>query len=256
MRKKQRVLEELAPGSERSRRFNVENDDPAELSECGNFESLFRGFREFIYDLVMPRDQVRELFEGPNGNCEALFSSAYWPVAFDMYFCDSLLNAMFGPAATQHAPPGSYPGYFRELFERGLTAEGGWNNRYLHHVLLGHYLDRDGARPAFLDLPVPAYRFTWFEGLIDDIDDFGAFDFVGLSNIFDWTPDEEVARVAARMTAELQPGATVLYRQLNNVRDFESMFGAEMVFDVGEGRELHRMDRSLFYSSHHVGSRK
>ena len=32
-----------------------------------------------------------------------------------MFFGDSILNAMFGSDATQHAEPGSYPTYIRKL---------------------------------------------------------------------------------------------------------------------------------------------
>ena len=112
----------------RHRRFNIGTSDPEGLNQNGNFESLFRGLREFIFDLVADESEIRALFEeeGQLANVsELLFSSKYWSVAFDLYFSDSLLNAMFGPDATQHAEAGSYPRYFQQLFEKGLTSLNG-----------------------------------------------------------------------------------------------------------------------------------
>lgn len=90
----------------RCQRFNIGTSNLSGLNQSGNFESLFRGLREFIFDLVADEAEIRLLFEEKGRLADAseiLFSSKYWSVAFDLYFSDSLLNAMFGPEATQHA---------------------------------------------------------------------------------------------------------------------------------------------------------
>ena len=107
----------------RCQRFNIESSNPKDLNQCGNFESLFRGLREFIFDLVADEAEIRRLFEekGQLANVsELLFSNRYWSGVFDLFFSDELLNTMFGPEATQHAERGSYPRYFQSLFEKGF----------------------------------------------------------------------------------------------------------------------------------------
>ena len=48
VRAKLDALDALRAG-DRLARFNVENDDPSGLCECGNFESLFRSLRTFLF---------------------------------------------------------------------------------------------------------------------------------------------------------------------------------------------------------------
>ncbi|MDP7035869.1 MAG: DUF3419 family protein [Planctomycetota bacterium] len=240
------------------RAFNVEEGGSQGLSECGNFEALFRGLRRFLYDLVLPYEGFRELFEVPGKLHEVnerVLSHPYWPVAFEMYFCDSLLVTMFGAEATQYAESGSYPGYFRRLFERGFLMKGAADNPFLHHVFLGHYLERAGCLPRFLESLSVGHSMEMISGDLGGLSDPGQFDFLDLSNIFDWMDPGSVRKQIERLTEYLRPGAVVLYRQLNNDRDLTSFFGDQFEFDVEFGRSLHTRDRSLFYSSIHVGQK-
>ncbi|MBK6580806.1 MAG: DUF3419 family protein [Sandaracinaceae bacterium] len=245
-------------GADRLRAFNVgAPSDPAGLSECGNFESLFRGLRGFVHDFVLPGEAWLRFFgEGAFDVAElhAAFASAYWPVAFQLFFSDALLNTMFGPDATQHAVPGSYPGYFQELLERGLLRDDARNNPFLQHIFLGHYMDREACVPPFLQRPV-APSFERFHGFVEDVPNLHEHDFVNLSNILDWTAPAGVTRLCTLLADRLAPGAVVLWRQLNHARDIEACFGERFTFHPELGAQLQRRDRSLFYSSIHVGVR-
>ena len=193
---------------------------------------------------------MRRLFEERGALAEApdlLFAHPYWPVAFATFFSDPLLEAMFGPDATQHAAPGSYTGYFQRVFERGLLREDARDNPFLHHVLLGHYLDREGCLPHYLASPAPAYRFAFHEARVDDSIDLAAFDFVNLSNILDWMSAEDIARLFAKVRSELRPDAVVMWRQLNNERELETELNDLFDFDTSWQRSLLARDRSLFY---------
>ena len=104
---------------------------------------------------VLPREAWLRLFgDEPSAfdiaELRAAFTNAYWPVGFQLFFSDALLNTMFGPDATQHAVPGSYPGYFQGLIERGLLRDDARNNPFLQHIFLGHYMDREACVPPFL----------------------------------------------------------------------------------------------------------
>ena len=173
------------------RRFNIGCSDPNGLNQNGNFESLFRGLREFIFDLIADEAEIRAMFEEKDrlaSVSEILFSSKYWSVAFDLYFSDSLLNAMFGPDATQHAETGSYPRYFQQLFEKGLTSAAAFDNYFLHHVFLGYYLQRPDSLPYYLLSPPTGYHFQMVEGTLDRVPELHRFDLISLSNIMDWMP--------------------------------------------------------------------
>ena len=240
-------------------RFNIETNDPKGLNQNGNFESLFRGLRGFIFDWVADESDIHALFEEKDrlaSVSEVLFSSKYWSVAFDLYFSDPLLNAMFGPDATQHAEAGSYPRYFQRLFEKGLTAAAAFDNYFLHHVFLGYYLQRPASLPYYLLQPPADYRFQMVEGTLDQVPVLQRFDLISLSNIMDWMPLAEITSLISHLQNEMKPGATVLYRQLNNYIDLSTYFGDSFKFDEALGVRFQKAERSLFYSSVHVGKRR
>lgn len=244
--------------AKRKTAFNIGSDAPDGLNACGNFESLFRSLRRFLNELVLDDGGMRRLFASDAALAEAprvLFSHKYWPVAFTMHLHSDLLLAMFGPAAVQHAPPGSYPAYFRNAFERGILAPGGSRNYFLHHVFLGGYLDDPECLPRYLVAPAAAHPFRLVEGTVRAVPSFSEYDLVDLSNIFDWMAETEVAEIAARLSAEMRTGARLVFRQLNHAKDFTRFFGGAFRFDRDRGEALLSRDRSLFYSRLNVAAR-
>ncbi|MFP2925567.1 DUF3419 family protein [Pyxidicoccus sp. 3LG] len=240
-------------------RFNVGEADPNGLNQRGEFEGLFRTLRHFIEEFVAPTHELATFFEPatPAGERRALlsrwFGSPYWPVAFELALAASFLHAMFGPSATQHAEPGSYPGYFRSVFERGLQREDAPRNPFLQHVLLGRYRAEDAPEYLCADRPL---TLSLVEGSLPDVPNLGRFDVISLSNIFDWSDDTLVASWAALLSREARPGCAVLCRQLNNRRDLRRFFEPAFRFDDALGAELLAKDRSLFYERIEVGFRR
>ena len=232
-------------------KFNIGTSNPSGLNQNGNFESLFRGLREFIFSLVADAAEIRVLFEEKDRLAEVseiLFSNKYWSVAFDLYFSDTLLHTMFGPDATQHAGPGSYPRYFQMLFEKGLTSAAAFDNYFLHHVFLGYYLQRPSSLPYYLLSPPTGYHFQMVKGTLDQVPELQRFDLISLSNIMDWMPLTEIAVLIKHLQNEMKPGASVLYRQLNNYNDLSVHFGDSFEFNTALGVRFQEAERSLFYS--------
>ena len=238
------------PLSERLRLFNINHDNPDGLSECGNFESLFRGLRSFIYDFILGKEQVEQVLRG-QAPVDLLTEHTYWPVGFELFFAQKLLNTMFGPAATQYAPPGSYPAYFQAAFERGLQRDDRIQNGFLHHLLLGHYLKGSGSVPVFVQSPPLSTAFQYIEGQIDDAVDLSVYDFIGLSNICDWMSPDAVERLFQQINRQVTRGAVVVWRQLNNDRDLENLLDSRFHKLSALEKECLKKDRSLFYN--HIG---
>ncbi|ATB50090.1 DUF3419 family protein [Corallococcus macrosporus] len=241
------------------RDYSVEADAVTALNQRGEFEGLFRTLRRFIEEFVAPAHELAAFF-APDTSISrrraALarwFASPYWPVAFELALAAPLLNAMFGPAATQHAEPGSYPGYFQAVFERGLQRQDAPRNPFLQHVLLGGYLREDA--PEYLRAEAPV-ALSLIQGSLPDVPRLGRFDVISLSNIFDWSEDALVAEWAAVLMREAKPGCAILLRQLNNRRDLRRFFQPAFTFDDALGAELLARDRSLFYERIEVGFRQ
>lgn len=237
---------------ERRAIFNIEKNSLSGLNECGNFESLFRSFRNFITEFILSPEELKELLTQPLSSAShvrtKLFEHKYWKVAFDLFFHHNFLEAMFGPEAVQHAPRGSYPEYFRNVIEQGLEKENMSKNYFIHHIFLGHYLDQESCLPYYLTTSAPEYHFAFINNMIEKVENFHSFDLVNLSNIFDWMDEGKIKSLANRLCREMKPGARLLMRQLNNQKDFMQYFSSHFEFLYEESAELLASDRSLFYS--------
>ena len=255
IQEKMRALKDSA--RDRKETFNIENDSSLSLNQNGNFESLFRSFRNFIYEFVLNYEDLKKLLT-PSASLnqhvsirEVLFDNKYWKVAFDLFFHHNFLEAMFGPDAVQHAPKDSYPDYFRKVIEQGLERDDCSTNYFLHHIFLGNYIDQESCLPYYLTVPAPEYNFEFFNNTIDKVNSFGTFDLVHLSNIFDWMDEENIKSIANRLNQEMKPGAHLITRQLNNQKDFWQYFSSHFELLADESAKLLASDRSLFYSQIH-----
>lgn len=240
-----------------SKALNVAHDNPDALNQCGAFEGLFRLLRAGIGHLVSTEREIAAYFDPSTSASERLeraqtwVESPYWLPVFHSTFHDQLLNAMFGPAATQHAVHGSYPAYFADVIARGLKDPSGFENPFLQHILLGYY--REDSAPIYVHGTSLDGVETVLGGLLE-VPDVEKFDLIQLSNIFDWSDDSLVESWAQHLR-RMKPGAVILIRQLNNTRDLRRFFEPDFAFDGSLGEHLQQEDRSLFYNRIEVGVR-
>ncbi len=230
-------------------RLNVDDARSDGLNQAGEFEALFRLLRRSLEDFVAPPSEIARYFAGELGHARRWTAERYWPALFATAFNDPLLHAMFGPAATQHAQPGSYPSYFQRAFERGLERADGPHNPFLQHVLLGYYRPADA--PSYVGA-AQTPPIELIEGSLPEVADLARFDLFSLSNVFDWSDDALVADWGARIDGAARPGAALLIRQLNNRRQLARFFRG-FRFDDALGAQLTARDRSLFYERIVVG---
>ena len=257
LRKKMDTLVE-ARGAERDRLFNIENDDPTGLNACGNFESLFRLLRNFIREFILSTSEIETMFaseEGLRTTSLRLISHHYWPVAFQLFFSESMLQSMFGPAAVQNGQPASYPRYFQRHLEHGLQSPQALKNYFLHHIFFGHYRNAPGCLPYYLAHPIPTYRLALQATSVSNVDNLRDFDLVGLSNVPDSMPELALADLAARLARDMKPGALLLFRQLNHSKTLEQVFGPRFKFDLTRPEQMLARDRSLFSSRLNVATK-
>lgn len=239
--------------------LNIGEDLPQGFNQCGNFESLFRALRLFIWEFIAAKTQWQTWFNDACARQKAMpevFHHPYWSVAFELFFSDVMLNTMFSPDATQHAPRGSYPKYFQNAIEKGLMRHDATDNYFLHHILLGYYLHRPEAQPKYLTHRDRQFSFSFFQGRIQDIQDLSSFQMIGFSNIFDWCHDDEVHAILQHVIDNVQPGTVLIWRQLNNDKDYLTDFNDKLSSDPQLAEQLLKHDRSLFYSKLCIAQRK
>lgn len=219
------------------------------LNDSGNFESLFTSLRRFLFEFVLTYEDIKALIlsngEDEKGLSE-LFLHPYWDVAFKLFFSDSILNTMFTEEATQHADPDSYPGYFKSCFEDGLRKSDSSSNYFLHHVLLGHYLE--GSEPRYFHEQLNQHKFVYTHGVLSDVKDLSKYDFIDLSNIFDWMSEDNSREIISLLQSELKIGCCIIFRQLNNEKNYQTIFGDQFLWDEDVSKQMTDQTRSLFYN--------
>ena len=237
--------------------FGIGSESLTGLNANGNFESLFRGFRHFVFDLVATKEEMLEFFGSENHSeiFEHITSNKFWPVAFDLFLSDSILRAMFTDAAVQHVDKGSYPRYFRRALEKGLKSKDAPDNYFLHHIFLGHYLENKKKLPFYLCSDNRNFPIKYVLGDLHSVENVTDHDFISLSNIFDWMTPRQVEETANFLTTKCKKGTSLLWRQLGHDRDM-SRFFPEWTFDRKMAEGLLATDRSLFYSHYYVATRK
>lgn len=234
-------------------KFGVGNSDENSLIERGNFESLFRQFRLFIHEFVASAAEIENSFVNNTPRFwEEIFANRYWKVAFELFFSDAILMAMFTEAAIQHAPKNSYPAYFQTALEKGLRREDFSENYFLHHIFLGRYLNDEAALPYYLVNLPENFDLKFFNGFAQDYQRFDGRQLVHFSNIFDWC-DEKIVCEIVKSVSNLEKGSVVILRQLNNEKNYREQFGDKFCWLPTEN--ILENDRSLFYSKIEIGEK-
>jgi S-adenosylmethionine-diacylglycerol 3-amino-3-carboxypropyl transferase len=237
-------------------RFNVEQAGPKYLNQCGEFERLFRIFRECWLEFISTEEEINRYFsarlsyEDQSILVQKWMSSQYWMAPFYAAFNDSFLHLMFTEKATQHAGTNSYPNYFATKISEGLLRKDGPSNPFLQHILLGWYKQRNAPSYTFAKRKL---NIEMVEGSLTDITDIDQYDLISLSNVLDWS-DATFASTWLEHLSSMKTGAKVLIRQLNNTYDWNPIFGSR--FEKIDSETLQQSERSLFYNKHSVFIRK
>ena len=239
--------------------FCIGKDNKNGLNGCGEFESLFRSFRYFIHEFIIQKKELEAIFlsqENKKMLLDKLLNNKYWPIAFDLYFSDSMLITMFGPDAVQHAKPGSYPRYFQKVIEHGLSSNQFKQNYFLHHILLGHYLDSKDSWPLYLNRQqkITLEDFNYINDSILNIKSLNKYQIISLSNVFDWMDDNMVRETLNFLYHKIEPGTHIVFRQLNNTKDYLSYNPSFKECDML--LEKKQMDKSLFYNKFNIIKKK
>jgi len=235
-------------------KFGIENSGQDRLIERGNFESLFRQFRLFIREFIASEIEIENAFiKNTPQFWTGVFAHPYWKVAFELFFSDAILTAMFTEAAIQHAPRNSYPAYFRKVLEKGLLRKDASRNYFLHHIFTGNYLNDENALPYYLVNPPTNLDFEFFNGFAQDYRQFRGRQLVHFSNIFDWCDERTVVEIINAATGNLEKGSVVVVRQLNNDKSYREMFSSDFRWLPTES--IVENDRSLFYSKIEIGEK-
>ena len=220
---------------------------PGRLNQAGRCEGLFARYRQLLQTHIQTDWAAffnpRTTQNTRTKQLDTWTEHTMWlPIHLDVY-SEACMADTFGAQSTQHTKPGSYPYYVCERITQALARPDAHANPFLQHILLGHYLDAPPALSSHARLPIHLIH-----GALDQLSTLAQYDFIGLSNIFDWTDQATIERSLRHLTKHTKPGTIIVLRQLNHMRDLSAWFGPYYTFYPELGEALLRRDRSLFYN--------
>lgn len=228
--------------------LNINHLNDNAFNQSGEFEDLFKLFRKF-FELFIAKDNQIELFFNkntkPNLRIQIIkfwINNPYFSALFTSVFHDDLLIAMFSESAIQHAAKQSYPSYFKQQITKGLLQENAHTNPWLQHILLGYFIDADYYCTQF-----DTKSIQFITGTLLDVPNITQYDFLSLSNIFDWSSVDEI-KLWAKTCSILKQNSIILIRQLNSQVDLSQYF-TDFSIEHELMDRLLITDRSLFYNS-------
>lgn len=223
---------------------------------CGRYESVFAALRALLCSCAGELESLLGLSDcvaqarrvAPGTRLGSALERAFRAV-----MSRPNLRALFGKAATGNILM-PFSRHFLERTRQVLGSLPAAGNPYLAQVLLGKF--HNGAVSPWLSLPrhkrLPPI--SWKAcGMTEALRGASArYHFIHLSNILDWLDAASARRLLALASAALQPGGSLIVRQLNSRLDIRALGGA-IFWDEPLSRWLGARDRSYFYRELLVG---
>ena len=229
--------------------LNIGQQDDSCLNQSGKFEKMFQSLRNVFCERVSQINKVKTFFDKNCTNQRRAKILNSWlehvniREPFEHVFNDSAIEKVFSDKATKHGEKGTYADYFYKKIIFGLNQSSAFDNPFLQHVFLGYY-------NSSLVFPYMKNNhrtnIDYFLGSIFDIDSIRKFDFVNLSNLFDWSDSDIVFHCIKRLST-LKEKSVVLLRQLNNNQNWYPYFSDNFYEDTSFDLYWQKYDRSLFY---------
>tara|TARA_Y100000768_G_scaffold131261_1_gene97580 strand:- start:203 stop:1165 length:963 start_codon:yes stop_codon:yes gene_type:complete len=230
--------------------LNIGQQNDKGINQSGKFEKMFQSLRKTFFEQVSNMDKVKEFFDSKTviNRRETILISwlehANIREPFEQVFNDRAIETVFSDRATKQGEKGTYVDYFLKKITQGLRHPNAYNNPFLQHIFLGYYK----ARSMFPYMQNKHNQdVDYFLGSILDVASIRSFDFVNLSNLFDWSDNAFVLQ-CTKMLSNLKKNSVVLLRQLNNDRNWFPYFNDGFYEDSSFNQYWQKNDRSMFYN--------
>ncbi|HMP53240.1 MAG TPA: DUF3419 family protein [Candidatus Melainabacteria bacterium] len=212
---------------------------------CGKYEAVFAALRK---DFEKSGGTIELLLDGDS------YAQQTLEHAFARVMSQKNLMAIFGEDATANKARPFWQ-HFHNQTEMVLFFRSAARNPYLYQMLTGSFPDNS----AYPWLSAPSKEIdTDIDYYIDTVSNHisnqpsASLDFVHLSNILDWLPEEAASKLLQQTGRVLRPGGTVIIRQLNSSLDIRAMQN-DIAWDGALSRAMLIRDRSFFYRNLHIG---
>lgn len=227
----------------------------------GKFERYFQLFANKILPWIHTKKHVADLLSEKSGEeqekyYDKIWDNWRWRFMFKLFFSKTIMGK-YGRDPEFLKQVDVHVG--RTIYNKAAThlkSKGAQQNFILNYNLTGdfgsllpHYLEPEN----YLLVKQNLDKLHVFQGYAEDtIIQYGKFDYMNLSNIFEYMTPELFTNTARGLLNGLNPGGKLAYWNLMVTRSVAGQFPDEMKNEEALSKELSALDKGFFYQQFHL----
>lgn len=227
----------------------------------GKFENYFIGFSKKLLPLIHNKKTIQQLFAPKTEQEQQLFYKTKWEnwrwKLLLKLFTSKYVMGKFGrdPEFLKHVKL-SVSEYIYQKAENHLKSKACQNNPILYFNLNGnygsfepHYLKEEN----FETIKQNSHKLVLKKGFVEDVfADYGSFDCMNLSNIFEYMNVETFNSTAKKLVENTNIGGRLAYWNLMVPRKAANSFPNELQYQSSLSETLTTMDTGFFYNCFNI----
>ncbi|MGB0862907.1 MAG: DUF3419 family protein [Saprospiraceae bacterium] len=223
----------------------------------GKFEQYFQLFANKVLMFIHSKKTVNALFDKKNNTEQADFydekwNTWRWKMMFNIFFSRFVMGKWGRDPEFLKEVKVNVGHHIFEKAEQQLKSVEAQKNFILRYNLTGgfgdllpHYLQYDN----FIKIKANIDKLYLKQGFAQEaINEFGAFDAMNLSNIFEYMDDEIFKKTAKSLIAGLNDNGQMAYWNLMVSRQVSSIFEGELFYEKELSEKLTAIDKGFFYN--------
>lgn len=202
------------------------------LYQCGRFEKYFKIFRAKVLPLIHSKKRIEkfmsfETIEEQVDYYNKTFNSIRFKLLFKVFFSSFVMKRLGRSKEYFKYNKGGLAKQLKDLFEKGIQNNLNKENPYLQYILfeqiktLPNYLKQD----EFDLIKDRIDRLEIVQGsLLDILKNDLKYDFMNLSDLFEYIPTEKMIEYENIIACRLNPSSRVVFWNMKNKREFSYRF--------------------------------
>lgn len=222
------------------------------LDYMGRYEYLFVQLQQEISPF---NKELIEIITVPqSNNCSTALLECLHESFRKVFALDNLV-ALYGEGATQN-PAKPFWEHFLIQTIQTLNSPLAKMNPFLSQMLLGQFCQQSYdwlAKPQQKILAELSFLNKNMEEALESAEQ--SYDFIHLSNALDWLDPQQASSLLSAAKAKLNSGGSLIIRQLNSTLEIPALLTHGIEWQVLEGGNYQKLDRSFFYKRLLIGKK-
>jgi S-adenosylmethionine-diacylglycerol 3-amino-3-carboxypropyl transferase len=232
---------------------------------AGKLEKYFGFFRKKILPFIHTEKRCIELFRQKTASEQEEFYSKHWNnwrwrLFFRIFFSKYVLGKYGRDPEFLEQVNVPVSQFIFEKAERHLNTVEAQKNYFLHFIhrgTFGDHLPHYARKENFEKVKSNIHKLVLKEGFAEDaIKEHGTFNYMNLSNIFEYMDMSTFRNVSENLLANLTEGGRMAYWNLMVPRRLSAVFPEQLEYKKDLSEQLGKTDKGFFYNSFIIDEKK